>query len=310
MMADCDDKLVLNSISARILKTYLSNRISEIIDELVIRRPLAKKKSQLKRNEPRIPIDLINPQFVRKFKLCNYKSGILTSLITSLVENNYFTSSGKLDINNSAELVLTDIERKILDSICVSSSLYIDTSDVRVLSNRLKTPANIIEFNGHVYNIDNEHIEELINQMVEDDTIKIDDVCSVKDSVLIISDELLDVLRFRLFRAPQVKEGCITKTRLYDYFNRATKLDDQKIYVILKDQCIADRLCIETIKIGNFHYTKYSILANIISSNVDRCMKKFEDEFYEKIAEFVKENEKINVSRVIESLTIQSVTIS
>ncbi|ANS71132.1 DNA-binding core protein [Pteropox virus] len=310
MMSDCEDKLVLNSISARTLKAYLTSKINDIVDELVTRRPLAKKKQQTKRTEFRIPTDLINEKFVKRFKLCQYKSGVLTSLINSLVENNYFMPDGKLNLEIAKELVLTDIEVKILNSIAPSSSLYIDTSDVRVLAGRLKKPATEICFNDFTYKIDHERIEELINQMAIDGTIILDDVCSVKDSVYIISKELISVIKSRMFKAPQVKDGCITKTRLYDFFNKVTKQEDPKIYVILRDPCIATILNIDIVKVGEFYYTKHNILVNAISSNVDRCMKKFEPEFYEKLAPFVKDNEKVNVSRVVECLTIQSVNVS
>ncbi|WAB04255.1 Telomere-binding protein I1, partial [Monkeypox virus] len=67
---------------------------------------------------------------------------------------------------------------------------------------------------------------------------------------------------------------------------------------------------LETVKMGAFMYTKHSMLTNAISSRVDRYSKKFQESFYEDIAEFVKENERVNVSRVVECLTVPNITIS
>ncbi|AAR07399.1 43L [Yaba monkey tumor virus] len=304
-----EEQIVLNNISARALKTYFTSKISDIVDELVIKKYPQKKKSQVKKPETRIPVDLIKEDFVKKFKLENYSSGVLTSLINSLVENNYFSSDGKLTEDAKKELVITEVEKKILSSISPSSPLYIDISDVKTLSSRLKTSASSFFFKDCTYNLEPDKIEELINQLSKNKAILLDEKSSVKDSVYLLTNELLDVLKTRLFRCPQVKDNFISKTRLYDYFTRVTKHDDLKIYVILKDEKIADILGIETIKIGSFIYTKHSMLVNSISVHIDRYSKKFQETFYENIAEFVRDNEKINVSKVVECLIVPSILL-
>ncbi|QEJ79191.1 DNA-binding core protein [Goatpox virus] len=308
-MADNDDQLVLNSISARALKIFFTSKINDIVDELVTKKYPQKKKPLAKRIETRIPIDLIREDFVKRFKLDNYKNGILSTLINSLVENNYFSKDGKLNDDAINELVINDIEKKILEKISKSSSLYIDVSDVKILSSRLKKPASFFIFNKNRYVLENDKIEELINQLAKNNDITLDEKYSVKDNVYILSDELLEVLKSRLFKCPQVKDNLISKTRLYDYFNRITKQEESKIYVILKDKKIADILGIDTIKIGSFIYTKHSMLMNSISSNVDRYSKKFQESFYEKISEFVKDNEKVNVSKVVECLITPNIVL-
>ncbi|ADZ29405.1 DNA-binding core protein [Cowpox virus] len=308
-MAEFEDQLVFNSISARALKAYFTAKINEMVDELVTRKCPQKKKSQAKKPEVRIPVDLVKSSFVKKFGLCNY-GGILISLINSLVENNFFTKDGKLDDTGKKELVLTDVEKRILNTIDKSSPLYIDISDVKVLAARLKRSATQFNFNGHTYHLENDKIEDLINQLVKDESIQLDEKSSIKDSMYVIPDELIDVLKTRLFRSPQVKDNIISRTRLYDYFTRVTKRDESSIYVILKDPRIANILSLETVKMGAFMYTKHSMLTNAISSRVDRYSKKFQESFYEDIAEFVKENERVNVSRVVECLTVPNITIS
>ncbi|QDJ95015.1 DNA-binding core protein [Hypsugopox virus] len=304
-----DDQLVLNSISARALKNYFISKINEMVDELVTKKYPQKKKAQIKRPEMRIPIDLIKQDFVKKFSLQQYKDGVLTSLINSLVENNYFSKDGKLEQHAHSELVLSETEKHILQKISPCSPLYIDISDVKTLSSRLKTSAKSFEYENVTYTLQADKIEDLINQLAQNKVIKLDEKCSIKDSVYIIPDELITLLKTRLFRAPQVKDNAITKTRLYDYFNRVIKQDETKIYVILKDSKIADVLNVDTVKYGAFLYTKHSMLVNAISSNVDRYSKKFQDSFYEKIAEFIKDNEKVNVSRVVEYLIIPNISL-
>ncbi|CAC21281.1 43L protein [Yaba-like disease virus] len=308
-MAECEEQLVLNNISARALKMYFTSKISDIVDELVMKKHPPKKKSQVKKPETRIPVDLIKEDFVKKFKLENYNNGVLISLVNSLVENNYFTSDGKLTKDAEKELVLTEVEKKILSVIPSSSPLYIDISDVKTLSARLKKSANSFFFKDCIYTLEPEKIEDLINQLSKNKAIILDEKNSVKDSVYLLTDELLDILKTRLFRCPQVKDNFISKTRLYDYFTRVTKHDDFKIYVILKDKRIADLLGIETVKLGSFLYTKHSMLVNSISMHIDRYSKKFQEPFYENIAEFVKDNEKINVSKVIECLVVPSISL-
>ncbi|AUI80612.1 DNA-binding virion core protein [White-tailed deer poxvirus] len=306
-MAENDDQLVLNSISARALKAYFTSKINDMVDELVARKYPQKKKSQTKKLESKIPIDLIKKDFVKKFKLDNYNNGVLTVLINSLVENNYFSKDGKLNDDAKNDLVLTDIEKKILEKIPKCSPLYIDISDVKILSMRLKNSANTFTFNNNSYSLEVDKIEDLINQLAKNNDIILDERFSVKDSVYYIPNELLEVFKTRLFRCPQVKDNTISRTRLYDYFTRVTKYEDPKIYVILKDIKIANILGIETVKIGSFIYTKHSMLINSISSHVDRYSKKFQDDFYNSIAEFVKDNEKVNVSKVVECLIVPNI---
>ncbi|WAH71005.1 DNA-binding core protein [Eptesipox virus] len=304
-----EDQLVLNSISARALKCYFITKFNEMVDELVTKKYPQKKKAQSKRPETRIPIDLIKKEFVKKFSLDQYTDGVLVSLINSLVENNYFTTEGKLNKSACEELVLTETEKRILDKITPCSPLYIDISDVKTLSTRLKTSAKEFEYNNVVYKLQADKIEDLINQLVQNKVIKLDEKCSVKDSVYNIPENLVLLFKTRLFKSPQVKDNAITKTRLYDYFNRVTKPDETKIYVILKDPKIAEVLEVDTVKHGSFLYTKHSMLINAISSNVDRYSKKFQESFYEKIAEFIKDNEKVNVSKVIECLIVPNITL-
>ncbi|AST09463.1 DNA-binding core protein [NY_014 poxvirus] len=308
-MAEFDDQLVFNSISARALKAYFTSKINEMVDELVTRKCPQKKKSQSKKPETRIPVDLVKSSFVKRFGLSNY-GGILISLINSLVENNFFTKDGKLDDIGKKELVLTDIEKKILNVVDKSSPLYIDIGDVKVLSSRLKKSATEFEFRGNTYHLENDKIEDLINQLVKDEAIQLDEKSSIKDSMYIIPDELIDILKTRLFRSPQIKENMISRTRLYDYFTRVTKKDESSIYVILKDPRIAEIMSLETVTMGAFMYTKHSMLTNAISSRVDRYSKKFQESFYDEIAEFVKENERVNVSRVVECLTVPNITLA
>ncbi|AEN03638.1 DNA-binding core protein [Yokapox virus] len=308
-MAEFDNQLVFNSISARALKAYFTSKINEMVDELVTRKCPQKKKSQSKKPETRIPVDLVKSSFVKRFGLSNY-GGILISLINSLVENNFFTKDGKLDETGKKELILTDIEKKILNMIDKSSPLYIDISDVKVLSSRLKRIATKFSFRGNTYHLENDKIEELMNQLVKDEAIQLDEKISIKDSMYIIPDELIDIFKTRLFRSPQVKDNIISRTRLYDYFTRVTKKDDSSIYVVLKDPVIADILSLETVRVGSFIYTKHSMLTNAISSRIDRYSKRFQDSFYEEIAEFIKDNERVNVSRVVECLTVPNITLA
>ncbi|QHR82582.1 DNA binding protein virion core protein [Brazilian porcupinepox virus 1] len=308
-MEDNSDQLVLNSISARALKNYFTSKINEMVDELVTKKYPQKKKTQTRRLDNRIPIDLIKKDFVKKFKLDNYHNGVLSVLINSLVENNYFLKDGKLNDVGKNELVLTDIEKKILSIIPRCSPLYIDISDVKTLSSRLKKSAKSFTFNDNYYTLEVDKIEELINQLTKNNDIMLDEKFSIKDSVYIIPDELLDILKNRLFRSPQVKDNTISRTRLYEYFTRVTKNDDSKIYVILKDRRIAEILGIDTVEIESFVYTKHSILVNSISNNVDRYTKKFTESFYSDIAEYVKDNEKVNVSKVVDCLIVPNIII-
>ncbi len=308
-MAD-NDGLVLNNISARALKTYFMAKIGEMVDELVTKKYPQKKKLQYKRPDTRIPVDLIKKEFVDRFNLSNYENGVSVSLINSLVENNYFGTDGKLDLEETEELVITEIEKRILENLDKSSPLYIDVGDVKTLSSRLKTSANCFNYKDKCYRVKSDKIEDLINQLLEDGVIYLDEKSSIKDSVYSVPEDFLDILKIRLFRCPQAKDGYISRIRLFDYFNRVTKQDTCSIYVILKDKKIAEALGIETVNVGNFIYTKHSVLVNSISGNMDRYSKKFQDCFYESIAEFVKDNEKINVSKVVECLTVPHINIS
>ncbi|AID46828.1 virion protein [Penguinpox virus] len=302
------DQLVLNSISAKALKSYLTTKIAEAIDELAAKKNSPKKKTQTKKPENRIPLDLINKNFVSKFGLKGYKDGVLNSLICSLVENNYF-ENGKLKRGKHDELVLLDIEKEILSKIDENSSLNIDVLDVKVLANRLRTNADRFEFKGHTYYLEQNKTEDIINQLIKNSAISMDMKNTIKDTFYMISDDLLDVFKNRLFKCPQVKDNIISRARLYEYFIKATKPDDSKIYVILKDENIAKILNIETIVIDHFIYTKHSLLVSSISNQIDKYSKKFNDQFYSSISEYIKDNEKINLSKVIEYLTISTVKI-
>nr|WGO62672.1 DNA-binding virion core protein [Wadden Sea poxvirus] len=304
---DNEDQLVLNSINAKALKIYFTSKINDMVDELVTYKYVQKKKIQNKKPESRIPVDLIKKEFVDSFGLTNYNNGVLISLINSLIENNFFLEDGKLGNVDNKELVLTEIEKHILKKIPRYSPLYIDISDVKVLSTRLKKTANSFEFKSYQYQLEIDKIEELINQLIKNEAILLDEKSSTKDSIYIISDELLDIFKNRLFKCPQVKDNTISRTRLYDYFTRITKYEDPRIYIIIKDKKIADILEIDTVKIGSFLYTKHSILVNSISSHIDRYTKRFYEPFYEKIAEFVKDNEKVNVSKVVDLLTVPNI---
>nr|WIK87433.1 virion protein [Oriental turtle dovepox virus] len=302
------DQLVLNSISAKALKSYLTTKIAEAIDELAAKKNSPKKKTQTKKPENRIPLDLINKNFVSKFGLKGYKDGVLNSLICSLIENNYF-ENGKLKRGKHDELVLLDIEKEILAKIDENSSLNIDVLDVKVLANRLRTNADRFEFKGHTYYLEQNKTEDIINQLIKNSAISMDMKNTIKDTFYMISDDLLDVFKNRLFKCPQVKDNIISRARLYEYFIKATKPDDSKIYVILKDENIAKILNIETIVIDHFIYTKHSLLVSSISNQIDKYSKKFNDQFYSSISEYIKDNEKINLSKVIDYLTISTVKI-
>ncbi|QGM48748.1 MPPV-124 DNA-binding virion protein [Magpiepox virus 2] len=305
---DQNDQLVLNSISAKALKSYLNTKISEAIDELVAKKNVPKKKTQSKKPENKIPLDLINKDFVSKFGLQDYKGGVLNSLICSLVENNYF-ENGKLKKGSCNELVLLDIEKEILSKIDKDSNLNIDVLDVKVLANRLKVNADRFEFKGHVYHLEQNKTEDIINQLIKNSAISMDMKNTIKDTFYVISEDLLEVFKNRLFKCPQVKDNIISRTRLYEYLMKATKPDESKIYVIIKDKKIADILNIETITLDQFIYTKYSLLISAISNQIDKYSKKFNDQFYESISEYIKDNEKINLSKVVEYLTVSTVKI-
>lgn len=47
-----------------------------------------------------------------------------------------------------------------------------------------------------------------------------------------------------------------------------------------------------------------------IAAHVDKYSKQFTDNFYTSIAEYVKENDKINVSKVVDYLTVPTVKMS
>uniref|UniRef100_A0AAU7E1Z6 DNA-binding virion core protein n=1 Tax=Rousettus bat poxvirus TaxID=3141933 RepID=A0AAU7E1Z6_9POXV len=305
---EAGDQLVLNSISAKALKVYMSQRICEIIDELVVKKSVPKKKLQPKKPELRIPVDLIRREFVEKFGLHTYTNGVLASLITSLVENNYF-ENGKLKPGEHKELVILDIEKEILARVPHDSPLNIDINDVKTLASRLRASASCFEFRGHTYYLEHDKTEEIINQLIRHSAIALDTKNSVKDSFYCISDELLDVFKCRLFRCPQVKDNTISRTRLYDYLVRMTKPDESRIYVILRNARLAELLEIETVVIEPFVYTKHSLLVNAIASHVDKYSKQFSDTFYRSIAEYVKDNDKINVSKVVDYLTVPTVKI-
>ncbi|ATI21151.1 DNA-binding core protein [Eastern grey kangaroopox virus] len=305
---EAGEQLVLNSINAKALKAYLTARISDIVDELVAKKTTAKKKAQAKKPEAKIPLDLINPCFVERFGLGGYKDGVLNSLITSLVENNYF-ENGKLKRGDHRELVLLDVEKEILARVDPCSALNIDVGDVKTLANRLRVNANCFEFRGHVYHLEQNRTEDIINQLIRHAAISLDTKNSIKDSFYTISDELMEVFKTRLFRCPQVKDNVISRTRLYDYLTRMTKPDDSRIYVILRDQRIANILDIETVLVEPFTYTKYTLLVAAIANNVDKYSKRFNDSFYDSIAEYVKDNEKINIAKVVDYLTISTVKL-
>ncbi|QRY18920.1 ORF-50 [Teiidae poxvirus 1] len=306
-MDQCD-QLVLNSISAKALKAFLLSKISEAVDELATKKNIPKKKTQSKKPENRIPVDLINKCFVNKFGLENYKCGVLNSLICSLVENNYF-ENGKLRRDNYNELVLLDIEKEILSRLDRQSNLNIDVLDVKVLANRLRVSADKFEFKGHTYYLEKNKTEDIINQLIKNCAISMDMKNTIKDTFYVISDELLEVFKNRLFKCPQVKDNIISRPRLYEYLMKATKPDESKIYVILKDEKIANILNIETILVGRFLYTKHSLLVSAISANIDRYSKRFNDQFYNSISEYVKDNEKINLSKVVDYLTVTTVKL-
>lgn len=300
------DQLVLNSISAKALKAYLCQRLCEIVDEMVTRKAAPKKKQQAKKPEVRIPVDLIKPEFAARFGLHGYRDGVLASLIVSLVENNYF-EAGKLKPGEHPELVILDIEREILARVPPESALNIDVGDVKTLAARLRTSAHCFEFRGHTYFLEHDKTEEIINQLVRNGALTLDARNSIKDSFYTISDELLDVLRARLFRCPQVKDNTISRTRLYDYLIRMTKPDESRLYVILRDARLAELLDIETVTVNHFVYTKHSLLVAAVSAHVDKYSKRFGDAFYQGIAEYVKDNEKINVAKVVDYLTVSTV---
>ncbi|QGN68045.1 DNA-binding core protein [Equine molluscum contagiosum-like virus] len=302
------EQLVLNSISAKALKAYLTQRICEIVDELVAKKATPKKKLQAKKPEMRIPVDLLKAEFVARFGLQGYTDGVLASLVVSLVENNYF-EGGKLKPGEHPELVILDIEREILARVPPCSALNIDISDVKTLASRLRSSAHCFEFGGHTYYLEKDKTEDLINQLIRRSAIALDTKNSIKDSFYTISDELLEVFKSRLFRCPQVKDNTISRTRLYDYLTRMTKPDESRIYVILRDTRIAELLEIETVFVEPFVYTKHSLLVNAVAQHVDKYSKRFSESFYEGIAEYVRDNEKINVSKVVDSLTVSTVKL-
>ncbi|AVD69206.1 ORF087 [Saltwater crocodilepox virus] len=307
---DQAEGIILNNINAKLLKTYLMGKVNEAIDELVCKKIISKKKTSQKKYENKIPLDLINRDFVNKFNLSGYKDGILMSLIVSLIENTYF-EHGRLKRSLCQELPLVPYERDILCSIDEDSPLNIDSGDVKTLANRLKLNANSFTYKNITYVLEPNKNEEIINALVKNGAIRFEQKLSVKDSYYSIDEELLRLLKERFFRLPQVKDGVASRLKLYDFFTRIVKNDDTKIYVALKDESVGMMMGVPTVYIAPFHYTKLSILSSTIYENIDKYSKKFIHEFYDKIAEYIKDKdtEKVNVSRVIETLTLPTVKI-
>ncbi|ASC55606.1 putative DNA-binding virion core protein-like protein [Seal parapoxvirus] len=305
-----DDKLVFNKVNANVLKAYLCSRISEIVDEMVDRRHMQKKKSVARRVELRIPVDLLHPKFVRAFSLDSYKDGVLASLVTSIVENNFFSSEdGKLIAGAERVLILTPLETRILNCVPRESSLFIDVSDVKALAGRLKSPPSYICCGGARYDIDARHVDDFINVAIHDGLITLDEKSSLKDSMYCVDEALLSAMRKRFMRSPQISQGLISRSRLHDYLTRAMTREEFKIYVGLKDPCSAEVLGLETVCLGDFTYVKHTALVLALSAHIDRCSKRMHEDVYCRLAHLVPDNARMNVSKLVESLTVPAARV-
>ncbi len=302
-----DERLIFNKVNANVLKAYLCSRISDIVDEMVDRRHLQKKKSVARRVEMRIPVDLLHAPFVQEFALGAYRDGVLASLVSSIVENNFFSpDDGKLVDGAERVLILTPLETRILGCVPRESSLYIDVSDVKALANRLKSPPAHIECGGTRYDIDARHVDDFINVVANDGLLVLDEKSSIKDSMYVVDEELLCAMRRRFMRSPQISQGLISRSRLHDYLMRSMTREEQKIFVALKDAESADVLGLETVCLGDFVYAKHTALVSALSASLDRCSKRMHDDVYARLAHLVPDNTRMNVSKLVESLTVQS----
>ncbi len=302
-----DERLIFNKVNANVLKAYLCSRISDIVDEMVDRRHLQKKKSVARRVEMRIPVDLLHAPFVQEFALGAYRDGVLASLVSSIVENNFFSpDDGKLVDGAERVLILTPLETRILGCVPRESSLYIDVSDVKALANRLKSPPSHIECGGARYDIDARHVDDFINVVANDGLLVLDEKSSIKDSMYVVDEELLCAMRRRFMRSPQISQGLISRSRLHDYLMRSMTREEQKIFVALKDAESADVLGLETVCLGDFVYAKHTALVSALSASLDRCSKRMHDDVYARLAHLVPDNTRMNVSKLVESLTVQS----
>ncbi|AKU76519.1 DNA-binding virion protein [Orf virus] len=302
-----DERLIFNKVNANVLKAYLCSRISDIVDEMVDRRHLQKKKSVARRVEMRIPVDLLHAPFVQEFALGAYRDGVLASLVSSIVENNFFSpDDGKLVDGAERVLILTPLETRILGCVPRESSLYIDVADVKALANRLKLPPSHIECGGTRYDIDARHVDDFINVVANDGLLVLDEKSSIKDSMYVVDEELLCAMRRRFMRSPQISQGLISRSRLHDYLMRSMTREEQKIFVALKDAESADVLGLETVCLGDFVYAKHTALVSALSASLDRCSKRMHDDVYARLAHLVPDNTRMNVSKLVESLTVQS----
>ncbi|WZD65374.1 DNA-binding virion core protein [Bovine papular stomatitis virus] len=300
-----EERLVFNKVNANVLKAYLCARISEIVDEMVDRRHMQKKKSAARRVELRIPVDLLHPEFVRAFSLDAYKDGVLASLVSSIVENNFFSpADGKLVEGAERVLLLTPLETRILGCVPRESSLYIDVTDVKALAGRLKSPPSCIECAGARYEIDARHVDDFINSALRDGLISLDERSSLKDSMYCVDEELLCAMRQRFMRSPQISMGLISRSRLHDYLMRAMTREEQRIYVGLKDPASAAVLGLETVCLGDFTYVKYTALVSALSAAIDRCNKRMHEDVYVRLAHVVPENSRMNVTKLVDALTV------
>ncbi|ADC53931.1 DNA-binding virion core protein [Pseudocowpox virus] len=302
-----DERLIFNKVNANVLKAYLCSRISDIVDEMVDRRHLQKKKSVARRVELRIPVDLLHAPFVREFALGAYRDGVLASLVSSIVENNFFSpDDGKLVDGAERVLILTPLETRILGCVSRESSLYVDVSDVKALASRLKSPPSHIECGGRRYDIDARHVDDFINVAANDGLLVLDEKSSIKDSMYAVDEELLTAMRRRFMRSPQIAQGLISRSRLHDYLMRSMTREEQKIFVALKDAESADVLGLETVCLGDFVYVKHTALVAALSASLDRCSKRMHEDVYERLAHLVPDNSRMNVAKLVESLTVQS----
>ncbi|AIZ77281.1 putative DNA-binding virion protein [Parapoxvirus red deer/HL953] len=302
-----EERLVFNKVNANVLKAYLCARISEIVDEMVDRRHTQKKKAAARRVELRIPVDLLHPEFVRAFSLDAYRDGVLASLVSSIVENNFFSSEdGKLEDGAESVLILTPLETRILSCVPRESSLYVDVADVKALAGRLKNPPTELECGGVRYSLDARHVDDFINTALRDGLIALDEKSSLKDSMYCLDEELLCAMRRRFMRSPQISQGLISRSRLHDYLVRAMTREEHKIYVGLRDPEAAEVLGLETVCLGDFTYVKYTSLVSALSASIDRCSKRMHEDVYARLAHVVPENTRMNVSKLVDALTVQT----
>ncbi|WOC29281.1 DNA-binding virion protein [Equine parapoxvirus] len=306
-----DDRLVFNKVNANALKTFLCARISEIVDELVDRRHSLKKKAAARRVEARIPVDLLHADFVRAFGLGAYADGVLASLVASIVENNFFSpGDGKLVAGAERVLVLSALETRILALVPRESSLYVDVGDVKALAARLKSPPSHVDFAGRRYDIDANNVDDFINEAMRDGLVVLDEKSSIKDSMYAVDEELLAAMRRRFMRSPQISQGVISRSRLHDYLARALAREEHRIYVALRDPATAAALALETVELGDFTYVKHTALAAALSASIDRCSKRMHEDVYARLAHLVPENARVNVSKLVESLTVPTARLA